>query len=158
MAQDQTLVLHGPFTATFDDGNLGVAEVITGSNKEAIEVNLVTKVATEELTDGAEIYDEAGRTLEANITIDEVVAADLDAIKTLFKENDDEPHSLAVQFTNMPDDNDILTLTADLAPAQSRPLFVSVDITGLKPVIKVRQAAPAGATIANLIAMSGSGV
>lgn len=156
MSQDQKKVFHGPFTATFDDGNAGTAETITGSNKDAIEVNLATKVATEELTDGAEIYDEAGRTLEVRITIDEVVAADLDAIKTLFKENDVEPHSLAVQFTNMPTDNDILTLTADAAPATSRPLFVSTDITGLKPILIIKQSAPVGATIANLIAMSGS--
>ena len=154
MSQAQGNVFHGPFTATFDDGNAGTAITITGSNKDAIDINLVTKVATEELTDGSEIYDEAGRTLEVRITIDEVVAADLDGIKTLFLENDAEPHSLAVQFTNMPAASDLLTLTADAAPATSRPLFVSVDITGLKPVIIVRQAAPVGATIANLIAIT----
>ncbi len=155
MAQDQGLVFHGPFTATFDDGNGNgdEAEVITGSNKDAIEVNLTTKVATEELTDGAEIYDESGRTLEVNITIDEVVAADLDAIKTLFLENTEYSHTLVVLFDNMPATYDTLTLTADAAPATSRPLFVSIDMTGLKPVIKVRQAAPAGATIANLISI-----
>ena len=151
MAQDQTKVFHGPYTATFDDGNAGTAIAITGSNMDSIEVNLTTKVVTTELVDGGEIYDEGGRTLEVNITIDEVVAADLDGIKTLFLENDAEPHSLAVQFTNMPAASDIITFVADAAPSTSRPLFVETDLTGLKPVIKVRQSAPVGATIANLI-------
>jgi len=153
MSQDQTKVFHGPFTATFDDGGIGTAITITGSNKDSIEINLVTKVATEELVDGSEIHDEAGRTMEVNITIDEVVAADLHGIKTLFLESDANAHTLAVQFTNMAAATDTLTLTADAAPSTSRPLFVSVDVTGLKPILKVKQAAPVGATIANLISI-----
>lgn len=154
MSQDQTKVFHGPFTATFDDGDGGTAIAFTGMNKAAVEINLVTEIVTEELGDGSKIYDEAGRQLEVNLTVDEIVAADLDAIKALFLENDANSHSLVIQFTNMPAATDTLTLTANAAPATSRPLFVETDITGLKPVIKVKQAAPVGSTIANLIAIS----
>ena len=154
MSQDQTKVFHGPYTVTFDDGGIGDAIAFTGMNKASIEVNLTTKVVTEELGDGAEIYDEAGRQLEVNITVDEVVTADLDGIKTLFLENDANAHTCVIQFTNMPAASDTLTLSADAAPATSRPLFVSVDLSGLKPVIKVKQSAPVGATIANLLAIT----
>ena len=153
MAQDQTKVLHGPFTAVFDDNNGGTAVTITGSNKDAIEINLVTKIAMEELTDGSEIDDEAGRTLTVDLNIDELVAADLDAIKALFSEKSVDAHSLTVQFTNMPAATDMLTFLADAAPSTSRPLSVFIDIVGGKPVIKVKQAAPVGATIANLISI-----
>ena len=153
MSQDQTKVFHGPFTVTFDDGNAGTAVSFAGLNKAAVDISLVTKVITEELGDGSEIYDESGRQLTIDITIDEVVAADLDAIKTLFLENSIVSHTCVIQFTNMPGATDTLTFAADAAQATSRPLFVSIDMTGLKPVIKVKQAAPVGATIANLISI-----
>lgn len=154
MSQDQGKVFHGPYTATFDDGGVGNAVVITASNKDSLELNLITKVATEELVDGGEIYDEMGRQLTVDLKIDEVIAADLDAIKTLFLENDANAHTLVIQFTNMPGATDTLTFTANANPATSRPLFVSIDMAGLKPMIKVKQSAPVGATIANLIAIT----
>jgi len=153
MSQDQTKVFHGPFTATFDDGNGGTAIAITGMNKAAIEIGLTTKIVTEELGDGSEIYDSAGRQLVIKLTIDEVVAADLDGIKTLFLENDTNAHTLVVQFTNMPAATDTLTFSADAAPATSRPLFVETNLENGKAVITIQQSAPVGATIANLISI-----
>ena len=151
MSQDQGLSFHGPVTTTFDDGGVSPAVIITGSNMAALDLNMTTKVITQELTDGAEQYDESGRQLVAALTIDELNPADLDALEALFSQTNGDVHSVTYQFLNMPAAHDLISLVPDTAPATNRQLFLSIDVTGSKPVITVRQGAPAGTLIDDII-------
>ena len=146
MSQDQTKVFHGPFEININ-ATLGAGtHTISGSNKDSIEINLTTKIATEELVDGSEIYDEAGRQVEVILNIDELVAADLDTIETISAGATPE---IVVEFTNMPAATSFLTIPADAGAALGLKAFV--DIVNGKPVIKLKYGAPAGTTLANII-------
>ncbi len=143
MSQNQTKVFHGPYTVTFG-ASVGVAtKAYAGSNKDSITVDIATKVATEELVDGAEIYDEAGRQITMEITLDEVVAADLDLIETL---NAGTTQEVLIQFTNMPEASDKISF-------QAQGIKVFVDMAGMKPIIKVKMGVPAGTTLATVFSI-----
>jgi len=146
MAQDQTKVFHGPFTINFNATTGAGTKEYAGSNKDSIEINVTTKIATEELVDGSEIHDEAGRQVDIAITLSEVVAADLDTIETL---SDGATPEIVVQFTNMPAATSFLTIPADTGTVLGLKAFV--DITGAKPVVRIKYGAPAGTTWANII-------
>lgn len=140
MSQTQTKVFHGPYTVSFN-ATTGVAKKsYSGSNKDSVTVDITTKVVTEELVDGAEIYDEAGRQLTMEITLDEVVAADLDLIEEI---NAGATPEVTIQFTNMPAATDTLTVA-------EQGIKAFVDMSGLKPVVKVKVGVPAGTTFATL--------
>ena len=146
MAQDQTKVFHGPFDIAFNATIGADTKTYSGSNKASIEINLTTKVVTEELVDGSEIYDEGGRVVEVNVTLDEVVAADLDTIETM---NSGATPEIVVEFTNMPAATRFLTIPSDAGAALGLKAFV--DLSGAKPVVRVKYGAPAGTTLANII-------
>ncbi len=140
MSQDQTKVFHGPFTAHFDATTDASTKSYAGSNKDSVTVNITTKVVTEEVVDGSEIYDEAGRQLEMEITLSEMVAADLDLIETL---NSGATPGVRIIFTNMPAGTDTLSVL-------QQGIKVFADVANLKPVIKVKVGVPVGTTLATL--------
>lgn len=140
MSQDQTKVFHGPYTATFDKTTAAGTKSYSGSNKESVEINITTKVATEEMVDGAEIYDEAGRTVEGTIGLSEIVAADLDTIEDC---STGATPGIRIQFTNMPAGTDTLSLLE-----QGIKFFA--DVVNGKPVIRFKMGVPAGTTMATL--------
>ena len=146
MAQNQTKVFHGPFSVSFNATTGVAAKAFSGSNKDSIEINITTKIATEELVDGSEIHDEAGRQVDIAITLSEVVAADLDLIETLSAGATPE---IVIQFTNMVAALSFLTIPADAGTVLGLKAFV--DITGAKPVVRIKYGAPAGTTWAKIL-------
>lgn len=146
MSQDQTKIFHGPYDVAINATIGADTKTYSGSNNDSIEFNLTTKVVTEELVDGAEIYDEGGRQVVVTIQLDELVAADLDTIETLSAGATPE---VVVEFTNMPAATSFLTIPSDAGAALGLKAFV--DIVNGKPVIKLMYGAPAGTTLANII-------
>lgn len=140
MSQDQSKVFHGPFTANFDATTGAGTVTVTGSNKDSVKVDIQTKVAVEPLVDGSAIRDQSGKLLTMEMTVDEMVAADMDLIETL---NAGATPGIRIQFTNMPAGTDLLSIL-------EQGLKVFVDIVNFKPVIKAFVEVPAGTTFATL--------
>lgn len=151
MSQDQTKVFHGPFDVNFNATTGAGTLAVTGSNKATIEISLTTKVVTEELVDGAEIYDEGGRQVNIKFTFDEIVAANLDLIETL---NSGATPEIVVEFTNMPAATSFLTIPADAGAVLGLKAFANIE--NGKSVINVMYGAPVGTTFANIIQIGAS--
>lgn len=146
MSQDQAKVFHGPFDVSFNSADVPtVAKAYSASNKASVEINLTTAVVTEELVDGSKIYDEAGRTVEVTINLDEVVAADMDLIEGI---NSGASPEITIQFTNMPAGTDTLRIPSSSGAALGLKAFAN--IVGGKAQIKVMYGAPVGTTLANM--------
>lgn len=155
MAQDQTKVIHGPYTVTFSDGNVSPTTVVfSGSNKDSITFDLASEVAVTDVVDGSAIRDLAGRLLTVEIEVSEVIAADLDSIETVMNTADTDDQTVAIQFTNMPTATDTITLAEDASPALLRPLTVFIDMVNFRPVMKVFFSGSNATTIAQLIAIT----
>ncbi len=140
MSQDQTKVFHGPFSVFFGSTTGATDKSYTGSNKDSVTLSITTKVATEEIVDGSEIKDEAGRQLTMEITLSELIPADLDTIEGI---NDGATPEVRIQFTNMPTASDTLTVA-------QQGIKVFADVDNFKPVLKVAVGVPNGTTLATL--------
>lgn len=146
MSQDQTEILHGPFNVSFSATAGGDEKQYTGSNKASIEISLTTKIVTEDIVDGAEIYDEGGRQVVVRFLFDELVAADMDTIEGI---NSGAAPEIVVEFTNMPAAKSFLTIPADSGAVLGLKAFASIE--NGKSVITVMFGAPAGTTLAEII-------
>lgn len=143
MSQDQTKVFHGPYTVTFNATTAAGTKSFAGSNKDSVTVDITTKVVTEEVVDGAEIYDQAGKQLTMEIQLSEMVAADMDLIESI---NSGATPEVIIAFTNMPSGTDTLTVA-------QQGIKAFVDVAGLKPVVKVKVGVPVGTTFATLFSI-----
>ena len=135
MALTQIYVYRGPFTITFNGGG---SKAYSGLRKDHISFALETKEDVEELVDGSELPTIGGRKLTVEVTIDELVLADLD-------NSEGYDTTVTIQFTEMAAAQDTITITAP-------DIFVNID--GLKPKIRIIKSVASDATLASMFAIA----
>ena len=146
MASESTkIAAYGPFTVTFKDASNSTLEVgspahpmvYSGLKFDSATFSLTTKEGNVEFEDGSESYWEEGRTLEVEITISEMVTAEMDKLELA--------KGLTLAFSET---GKTITVAGDAASTT----IVSVD--NFKTVIRHRKFFGADTTIANCLSIA----
>lgn len=135
MSLTTTYVYRGAFTVTFNGAS---SKAFSGVRKDSLSFNLETKEDVEEMVDGNELTTIGGRRLIIEISIDELVPADLDNI---------ESYDTTVDFLfgEMAASEDTITISAPK---------VIVSIENMKPKIRVILAGASDSTIASFMSIA----